>query len=155
LIPVLSDLTNTLKQRQELLRQADCPNLDSYNAKTGKSLKRIIFACDEVTELLDKTGSSKEQKERLSQIEGMLSTLARLGRAFGIHLILATQRPDAATINGSIRNNLGVKICGRADANLSTVILGDGSANDLIPKETRGRFLMDDGTVFQAFYQEV
>lgn len=53
------------------------------------------FACDEVAELLDRTGRSKEDKERLNQIENMLATLARLGRAFGIHLILATQRPDA------------------------------------------------------------
>ncbi len=62
---------------------------------TGDGLPRLLFACDEVAEVLDKTGRSKEDKELLAQIENRLSTIARLGRAFGIHLILATQRPDA------------------------------------------------------------
>ena len=78
--------------------------------------------------------------------------MARLGRAFGIHLILATQRPDADVLSGQIKNNMDHRICGKADATLSTIVLGDGSANDLIPKYRSGRFLLGDGTVFQAYY---
>ena len=50
--------------------------------------------------MLDRTGLSKEQKELVNQIKSRLATIARLGRAFGIHLILATQRPDANLISG-------------------------------------------------------
>ena len=80
-----------------------------------------------------------------------MTTLARLGRAFGIHLILATQRPDANVIPGQIKNNLDFRVCGRADDTLSSIILGNNSADDQIPKDARGRFITGDGTVFQAY----
>ena len=79
------------------------------------------------------------------------STLARLGRAFGIHLILATQRPDANILPGQIKNNLDFRVCGRADNVLSQIILDNTSAADQIPKDARGRFITGDGTVFQGY----
>lgn len=69
----------------------------------NEDLPRYIFACDEVAEVLDKTGLSKEQKEQVAQVESRLATIARQGRAFGIHLILATQRPDANILAGQIK----------------------------------------------------
>ena len=90
-------------------------------------------------------------KEVLAQIENKLATLSRLGRAFGIHLILATQRPDANILPGQIKNNLDFRVCGRADNVLSQIILDNTSAADQIPKDARGRFITGDGTVFQAY----
>ena len=115
-------------------------------------MQRIVFACDEVAELLDKTGADKARKELLAQIEARLALIARQGRAFGIHLILATQRPDANILPGQIKNNMNIRICGRADTTLSTIIIGDGRAAEQIPHDAQGRFLMEDGTVFQAYY---
>lgn len=48
----------------------------------------------------------KEEKAKVDKVAEMLSTVARLGSAYGIHLILATQRPDANVIPGQIKNNL-------------------------------------------------
>ena len=93
---------------------------------------RIIFACDEVAELLDKTGRSKDDKAEVAAIENLLSTIARQGRAFGIHLILATQRPDSNILAGQIKNNLDYRVCGRADLVLSQIILDKGDAHDRI-----------------------
>lgn len=115
-------------------------------------MQRIVFACDEVAELLDKTGADKARKELLAQIEARLALIARQGRAFGIHLILATQRPDANILPGQIKNNMNIRICGRADTTLSTIIIGDGRAAEQIPHDAQGRFIMEDGTVFQAYY---
>lgn len=91
-------------------------------------------------------------KELLAQIEARLALIARQGRAFDIHLILATQRPDANILPGQIKNNMNIRICGRADTTLSTIIIGDGRAAEQIPHDAQGRFLMEDGTVFQAYY---
>ena len=115
LLTLLTGLVDELERRKTLFRNAECPDIVEYNKTTRQALKRYIFACDEVAEVLDKTGRSKEQKELLSQIESKLSIIARQGRAFGIHLILATQRPDANLIPGQLRTNLGCRICGRAD----------------------------------------
>ena len=150
LLELLANIVDTLKIRKQILINAKCQNIDEYNEKKGH-IQRIIFACDEVAELLDKTGLNKEGKERVDQITSYLSTIARLGRAFGIHLILATQRPDANVIPGQIKNNVVARVCGAADNVLSQIILDSTDAADLIPKETHGRFLLHDGTIFQGF----
>ena len=151
LLYVLNQLTAVLEYRKGRLAETGCPDLDAYNEATGENLPRLVFSCDEVAEVLDRTGRSKEDKELLAQIENRLATLARLGRAFGIHLILATQRPDANILPGQIKNNLDFRVCGRADTTLSQIILDNSSAADQIPKDARGRFITGDGTVFQAY----
>ena len=151
LLNVLTGLVEELKRRKRDFSEAGCPDIDRYNRATGKSLERLIFACDEVAEVLDRTGADSEQKKLLGQIENRLATIARLGRAFGIHLIIATQRPDANIIPGQIKNNMDFRVCGRADSVLSQIILDNTSAADQIPKDARGRFITGDGTVFQGY----
>ena len=151
-LELLTELTEELERRKQLFASAGLPNIDSYNAGGEEKLKRHIFACDEIAEMLDKTGLTKEQKETVTRIESRLSMIARQGRAFGIHLILATQRPDANILSGQIRNNINCRICGRADNILSQIILDNTAAAEQIPKDASGRFLLHDGTVFQAYW---
>ena len=146
LLELLTGLVDELEHRKMLFKQSGSANLDEYNKVAQMRLKRQIFACDEVAEVLEKSGLSPEEKKLISQIESKLSIIARQGRAFGIHLILATQRPDAHLIPGQIRTNLGCRICGRADSILSQIILDSTAAADQIPKEAQGRFLLHDGT---------
>ena len=88
-------------------------------------------------------------------MQNKLSTIARTSRAFGIHLILATQRPDAEILGGQIRTNISYKICGRADETLSRIILGDSSAADEIAADECGRFILNNGKekiLFQSYW---
>ena len=147
----LDQLVTVLEYRKSAFKALGCPNIDAYNEIAERPLQRLIFACDEVAEMLDKTGADNERKKLLAQIENKLSTIARQGRAFGIHLILATQRPDATIIPGQIRNNMDFRVCGRADSVLSQIILDNTSAAEQIPKDARGRFITGDGTVFQGY----
>ena len=151
LLQILTALVEALKSRKLILKESGCANIDEYNKKTGNSLQRFIFACDEIAEVLDKTGLTKEQKELVTKIENKLSVIARQGRAFGIHLILATQRPDANILSGQIRNNINCRACGRADTVLSQIILDSPAAAEQIPKDAAGRFILHDETVFQAY----
>jgi len=151
LLEMLTTLVDELERRKDQLRSNGCANIDEYNQSNGNLLSRIVFACDEVAEVLDKNGLSKEDKELVTKIEGKLSVIARQGRAFGIHLILATQRPDANILTGQIRNNIDCRICGRADNVLSQIILDNTNAADQIPKDAQGRFITVDGTVFQGY----
>lgn len=151
LLQTLDRLVDIQKERSERFAKAGCEKLAVYNKTTGERLPRLIFACDEVAEVLDSTGLDKTDKEFRKKIESRLSTLARLGRAFGIHLILATQRPDTNVIPGQIRSNMDFRVCGRADSILSGIILGNSSADEQIPKDTSGRFITGDGTAFQGY----
>ena len=152
LLTLLTELTDELERRKTLFRDTGCANIGDYNKRSAVPLKRHIFACDEVAEVLDKTGLTKEQKERIGLLENRLSIIARQGRAFGIHLILATQRPDANILSGQIRNNIDCRVCGRADTILSQIILDNTTAAEQIPKDKAGRFILHDGTVFQGFW---
>lgn len=102
----LQFLITELERRKYLFRNESCTNINEYNQIPDHSMERIVFACDEIAELFDKTGASKERKDLLNQIEACISTIARQGRAFGIHLVLATQRPDANILPGQIKNNM-------------------------------------------------
>ena len=151
-LELLTELVEELERRKTLLKNSGLPNIDHYNTATGDNLQRYIFACDELAEMLDKTGLTKEQKEIVVKIESRLSVIARQGRAFGIHLVLATQRPDSTILNGQIKNNINCRICGRADNVLSMIILDNTDAADQIPEDAQGRFILHDGTTFQAYW---
>ena len=151
-LALLERLEKQLNVRKEYLEAADCANIDDYNAKCDKKLRRLFFVCDEVAELLDPSGLSKEKRRDIDRFVGLLATLARQGRAFGIHLILATQRPDANVIPGQIKSNIDIRVCGRADKILSKIILDNEDAADKIKKTAQGRFLANDGTLLQGYW---
>ena len=139
--------------RLALFREREVKKLPEYNSKYGKNLCRIAVFIDEIAEMLDKSGVSAEDKELIGQLEGCLSTLARLSRATGINLIIGVQRPDAKILTGQIKNNVPVRICGRfADRAPSEIVLGNTMAMDL--PDIKGRFLYRMGnemTEFQAY----
>ncbi|WP_102342544.1 FtsK/SpoIIIE domain-containing protein [Galactobacillus timonensis] len=146
-------MVKELEERKILFKKEQVRNIREYNkVHPEKRIKRVIFACDEVAELLDKTGADKSRKEQITRIEGYLSTIARQGRAFGLHLILATQRPDANILTGQIKNNIDCRICGTADNVLSMIILDNTEAADKVPRDVQGRFITREGIIFQGYY---
>lgn len=152
----LQKIEQEMRHRIAVLRKADKRNIKDFNLTHSEyRYPRIIIACDEAAQLLDKTGRSKEEKEVIEQVTKYLALFARQGRAVGVHLMLATQRPDANVIPGSIKSELDCRICGRADLVLSQIVIDSGAAHDQIPKDAQGRFLLGDGgdgTLFQGFW---
>lgn len=148
----LEEIINILEERRNLLISEKVPNIFEYNQKVEKKMKRIVVCCDEIAEVLDKTGLNKEEKALVNEIESKISTIARLGRAFGIHLILSTQRPDAEILKGQIKINIGNRICGRADKILSQIILDNSEASDKISPQDQGVFLTNTNVLFKAYY---
>lgn len=163
LIDVLEYLVTIIESRKELFRVHGTANLKEYNemvretdpdqVPNGKRLPRIVLAIDELAECTDTTGASPERKKVVNEIIHKLSVIARLGRAFGVHLIVSTQRPDANILPGQIKNNMDYRICGRADDVLSKIILDNTKASE-IPKHLQGRFILHDGTEIQGFYSD-
>ena len=148
----LDSIVIELNRRKQLLYDAECKNINEYNDKCEGSLHRIVFGCDELAELTDKAGiTDKEHKAKIDHVIGQLSTIARQGRALGIHLILATQRPDANVLPGQIKNNIDFRACGRADNTLAMIILDNADAAEKLPKDGH-RFMLHDGTIFLPYF---
>ncbi len=152
LLDQLSEILEIMEERRMQFVKSEASNISEHNLITGSNMKRIIVACDEIAEVLDKTGLNKDEKDLISKIESKFTTIARLGRAFGIHLILATQRPDADVIKGQIKNNIGMRICGRADKVLSQIILDNTDGADKISSNDQGMFLTNSRVLFKAYY---
>lgn len=66
--------------------------------------------------------------------------------------MLATQRPDKEILKGQIKDNVGYRICGRADKVLSQIILDNSDGADMIPQDAQGVFLTNTKVLFKAFY---
>lgn len=152
-LAVLEMICHENDMRLKLFRELDVKNLPEFNKKTGKNLCRIGIFCDEIAEMLDKKGVSKEEKPLFEQLEGKISSLARLSRATGINLFMGVQRPDANVLTGQIKNNMPIRISGRfADKPASEIVLGNSDAVYL--PDIKGRFLFRLGneiTEFQAY----
>lgn len=149
----LTDILEVLKDRERIFKEERCTNIIKYNKiHSDNPMKRIIVACDEVAELLDKTSLGKDSKAIIVRIERMLSTIARLGRYAGLSLVLSTQRPDSEVLKGQIKSNLDFRICGRADTVLSKIILDNSDGAEKIPKDKQGVFLTNTGVLFKAYY---
>lgn len=153
-LELTKELVEEMKLRLAVFRKEGVKNLTEYNEKyPEKKLCRIVLVCDEIAEMLDKTGLNGSDKAIFYEIEKELSTLARLARAPGINMLLATQRPDAKVIVGQIKNNLPIRISGRmVDPQASEMVLGNTLASTL--GDTLGRFMYTIGSdtyEFQAY----
>ncbi len=153
-LDLLKDLNREMMMRLDLFRHTGTKNLSEYNRKyPNDELARIVLVCDEIAEMLDKTGLQAADKAIFYEIEKEMSSLARLSRAAGIHMLLATQRPDAKVIVGQIKNNLPIRISGRmVDSQASEMVLGNTKAAEL--GDTLGRFMYSVGAdtwEFQAY----
>lgn len=103
------------------------------------------------------TEEGKADDELKGEAQMIIGSIARLGRAAGVHLIIATQRPDATLLPGETKANLGCRInAGRTDSNASSMILGNGEGTRVKPFPP-GRLyirLFSSGDHGQGFYAD-
>lgn len=109
-----------MEERFEEMKKYKLRKIDSYNAKMrelGKPImKKLIIAIDEFALMMEKDSS----------IEGSVNQITTAGRAAGIHLILATQRPSTDIITGNIKNNMPTRLAYKLSSKIdSRVTLGD------------------------------
>jgi hypothetical protein len=152
-VDTLESLVEELHSRRKLFGEVNSPDIELYRSRTGTTPHRIILVSDELAEL---TGYENQRgfrgKRRAIQA---ISTLARLGRAFGIHLVLATQRPDAEVLPGQIKANLPATMAFRCRSEVnSRILLGEqnSDAAHLPPVPGRGIWQHERNELVQAVY---
>lgn len=132
----------TMMKRYAELEQLGLNNFLDLPEK-GQALMVMV---DEAGELLSPSGVKSEEGKAEDEMKGeaamIIGSIARLGRASGVHLVIATQRPDASILPGETKANLGVRInCGRTDSNASSMILGT-SDGVRVKANPRGRLYL-------------
>ena len=144
-VQVLNELVFETKKRLDLFRESRVEDLKGYNQlnTVHLHLKRKIIFIDELAELL-----KTKDKAISNRLYDSIETLARIGRAAGIHLIVGVQRPDSTIVTGQIKNNIAYRLCGHfVDKEPSRIVLNNDLATSL--PNIRGRFIVNTN------YQEV
>jgi hypothetical protein len=157
----LEDSVDLIQQvEQEMMSRFT--RMESGGVKHFRSLPdpppAILLMVDETFALLSPSGikseEGKQQDEIKARIGILIGSIARLGRAAGIHQVLATQRPDAKVLPGEVKANLDARIAqGRMDNIPSLMTLDSDAATRLPP--IKGRAILragSDQSEFQAYF---
>ncbi|HEV2296016.1 MAG TPA: DNA translocase FtsK [Tepidisphaeraceae bacterium] len=112
---------NALSQ-EELIERFD-PKTQEEEAKIPKKLPYIVIIIDELADLMMTSGK---------EVETFIVRLAQKARAVGIHLILATQRPQATVVTGLIKSNMPSKIAFRVASKMDSRIVLDQNGAELL-----------------------
>jgi len=141
-VKALEAATKEMDSRYNLLKKAGSKNIDSFNEKfdsgelkqlvkngvlekgEDKKMCYIVVIIDELADLMMTAGKD---------VEKYIQRIAQLARAVGIHLIVATQRPDVKVITGNIKANLPSRIAFRVMSKIdSRTILDYKGADQLL-----------------------
>ncbi len=141
LIPVVTDpkkaagslqwAVTEMMRRYKIMSDAGVRDLESYNSivlseEDGQKLPQIVIIIDELADLM--LVAAKE-------VEDSICRIAQMGRAAGMHLIIATQRPSADVITGLMKANIPSRIAfAVASAMESRIILDTQGAEKLVGK---------------------
>ena len=120
-----------MDKRYVLLQNTECQNIEQYNklpeVSSGKEQKMpyLIIVVDELAELMG--GALKKD------FEAGIQRITQLGRAAGIHMVVATQRPSVDVVTGTIKNNMPTRVAfSLASFADSKTVLDEGGAENLL-----------------------
>jgi DNA segregation ATPase FtsK/SpoIIIE, S-DNA-T family len=144
-IALMESLVDEMERRYKIFEQARYSEIKTYNEKIGfseeKKLPRIVCIFDEYADFM-------AEKDVRTALEQSIKRLGAKARAAGIHLIVATQRPDASIVTPLIRSNLpgrvALKTASEADSNI--ILGGEKGAAKLLGK---GDLLYPNGTILE------
>jgi S-DNA-T family DNA segregation ATPase FtsK/SpoIIIE len=129
-MPLIQGCFAETERRYALLQER---GLENVGQLTGKdALPRIVIVFDEFADLMVDQGTRRE-------LERSLKRIGALARAAGIHLVLATQRPDKDVVTPQLKANLPTRICLRVDGERNSKIILD---------EEGGENLLGNGDLF-------
>ena len=120
---ILRSLCTEMDDRYELLSKAGVNKITLYNEKFKERKLRpdhghrylpyLVVVVDEYADLTMTTGASPDARAASRSITNSIIRLAQKGRAAGLHVILATQRPSVDVISGIIKSNFPMRIAFR------------------------------------------
>ena len=124
-----------MERRYSLMAEERVKNIADYNAKMANSedksekegkMPYIVIIIDEMADLMMMAGKD---------LEMLIVRIAQKGRAAGIHLVLATQRPEVKVITGLIKANIPGRIAFAVGSQMdSRIMLDQGGAEKLLGK---------------------
>ena len=128
-----SELLTVMQERYNTMKTAGVNDFKDFK-RIDPAARRYILVIDELSDLISDKKSEKIIIPRLLR-------LAQKGRAAGIHIILATQRPDASVINGTLKGNIPTRLAFRTISNIDSRVILDQSGAEKLSGNGDGLYL--------------
>lgn len=142
-IELMTDLVAEMERRYQRFEQSQCADLIRYNQQRIQHNKPpeppIVCIFDEYADFM----AEKEVKDTLEQ---SIKHLGAMARAAGIHLIIATQRPEAKVVTPIIRSNLPGRVALRTATEADSIIILDGNQKEAAYLLGKGDLLYKGGS---------
>lgn len=122
-ISVLARAYNEMNERAKIFGNIGASNLKNFRKKTGLAMPRVLIVMDEVESTFKMAG------KQASKIADYIDGFARLGRAAGYHLFLATQNMSS-DIPSSAVGQIRIRCCLGANEKTSQSVLGNSGATE-------------------------
>ena len=123
---VFRGIINEMFKRYKLLESHSVRNISELNKKFSNAMPYLVIVIDELADLMMTSGI---------EIERSICRLAQLGRATGIHLVIATQRPSVDVVTGLIKSNFPSRVSFSVSSSIdSRTILDTTGAEKLLGK---------------------
>lgn len=142
---LLEYLHEEMSRRLELFeKRGGIQNIAQWNVRSQTSpryehLPRIVLFVDELSAVMLKPNLRKDAVR-------LFTGLGERGRAPGIHLVLATQRPIVRVVDGQIKGNLEARFAFRVTDDTSSMVILDSIEAARFPEDTpRGRYIYKSG----------
>jgi DNA segregation ATPase FtsK/SpoIIIE-like protein len=100
-VATLKALIAEMMGRFRVLEKAGVKNIVAFNERSAEKMPYLVILVDELADLMLQAGN---------EVERLLVRLAQLGRATGVHLVVATQRPSVDVVTGLIKANFPSRI---------------------------------------------
>ena len=170
LVPIINDTNKVvfalraalveMEKRLKMFARAGCRNIVDFNTRKTvsqpdmfggeeqlgdkdmpRTIPYIVIIIDEVADIMQAAGK---------EVEPVIARLTALARATGIHLILATQRPDTKVITGTIKSNIPGRIAFKTSSAIDSRTILDAQGSEQLIGKGDMLFKMADGRLLRA-----
>jgi len=170
LVPIINDTNKVvfalraalveMEKRLKMFARAGCRNIVDFNSRKTvsqpdmfggeeqlgdkdmpRTIPYIVIIIDEVADIMQAAGK---------EVEPVIARLTALARATGIHLILATQRPDTKVITGTIKSNIPGRIAFKTSSAIDSRTILDAQGSEQLIGKGDMLFKMADGRLLRA-----
>lgn len=134
---VLEHIKEHITKRSKTFKEFGVENITEYRDKTGEEMPRLLVLIDEYQSMFE------DDDEITEELNNIFDTIVRKGRAYGIHLLLASQSPDIRNIRIGIYDRIELRMAQQMDRNTAASVLEAGNIDAVDLLDRPGKIILN------------